>query len=63
MRRHRPAFPIPFEGAAPWERPYYVSLAAVDANWNESSCSEVAFAPARPNPPGDMVHRACGPSL
>ena len=34
---------------------YYVSLAAVDANGNESSCSEVASAPARPNPPSATV--------
>jgi hypothetical protein len=34
---------------------YYVSVAAVGTNGNESSCSEVALAPARPNPPSAMV--------
>lgn len=34
---------------------YYVSVAAVGTNGDESSCSEVASAPARPNPPGAMV--------
>ena len=34
---------------------YYVSVTAVDTRGNESDCSMVAFAPARPNPPDATV--------
>lgn len=41
---------------------YYVSVAAVGTNGNESNCSQVASAPARPNPPSATVPAQVVPS-